>query len=100
MIPPSPLPFPLWGPTLYADLTAGLWRALAAPWLETGGWRLPVAPAPATDAAAHRAPGTAVDSNAGMGEARAAGAPPAPAAPGGGQVIEVPAARWRRHGRS
>jgi hypothetical protein len=97
MIPPCPLPFPLWGPTLYADLTAGLWRALAAPWLETGGWRLPVAPAPA---AAQRAPGTAVDSTAGMGEARAAGAPPAPAAPGGGQVIEVPAARWRRHGRS
>jgi hypothetical protein len=40
MIPPSPMQFTLWGSALYTELATGLWRALAAPWLEPGwpGW--------------------------------------------------------------
>lgn len=33
MIPPTPLPFAVFGPALYAELYVGLCRALAAPWL-------------------------------------------------------------------
>jgi hypothetical protein len=36
MIPPCPLQFALWGSALYTELAAGLWRALASPWLEPG----------------------------------------------------------------
>jgi hypothetical protein len=36
MIPPCPLQFALWGSALYTELAAGLWRALATPWLEPG----------------------------------------------------------------
>ena len=94
MIPPSPLPFPLWGSIVCVELTAGLWRALAAPWL-TPGWPAPPGAAPRPPADRHAGAAAAAD-----GAARPAGAgsaaPRYHAGPGGGgQVIRVPPARWR-----
>jgi hypothetical protein len=95
MLPPSPLPFPLWGATFYAELTAGLWRALAAPWLAPG-WPAQPGVAPRPQAGADAAGAGAVDGAACRESLRRA-APRGEAAPGGGgQVIRVPHARWRQ----
>jgi hypothetical protein len=103
MMPPTPLPFPLWGPTLYAELSAGLWRALAAPWLAPA---LPSRPAvPARPPAAPGdtgsvTPGGTLAREIGRSETPAGAPPQHPAAaPARGQVILVPRARWQRRGR-
>ena len=89
MLPPSPLTFPWWGVAVWAGLTAGLWQALAAPWLA------PVWPRTGGRAAGARGAGAAADAAPGPAPAGTA-APPGVVAPGGGgQVIRVPQARWR-----
>ena len=94
MLPPSPLIFPLWGATVYAELTAGLWRALAAPWLAPcwPAYRGVARPPRAGAGGAAAAPAEVSARRAGERPA----APPCRAAPDGrGQVIRVPHARWR-----
>jgi hypothetical protein len=90
MLPPSPLTFPLWGAAVWAGLAAGLWRALATPWLAPGWPALSCAAPP---------PGAGVAAPAGAipdPESHAPAAPPGSLDPdSGGQVIRVPHARWR-----
>jgi len=88
MIPPSPMQLTLFGSVLYGELYLGLCRALAAPWLDPG-WLVrasqqPRAPSPSPPAAAIRQNG-----------AGGCAAAPRSSESGGGQVIEVPPARWR-----
>jgi hypothetical protein len=92
MLPPSPLTFPLWGAAIYVGLAAGLWRALAAPWLAPG-WpaEARAAPPPQPDGGAALAP-----AHAAGGASEGGPAPPGrTGAGGGGKVIRVPHARWR-----
>ena len=99
MIPPSPLQFTLWGSALYTELATGLWRALAAPWLQPG-WPasacVPDRPrAPDPDPAARPAPAAAAAGArtfARHGEAQMSD-PPLEAADR--RVIEVPRDRWQ-----
>ena len=101
MIPPSPLQFTLWGSALYTELATGLWRALAAPWLQPG-WPgsagvpdRPRAPDPDPDPAARPAPAAAAAgarTSAGHGKAHVSD-PPREA--GDRRVIEVPRGRWQ-----
>lgn len=95
MIPPSPLPFPLWGPSLYAEFTAGLWRALAAPWLAPG--RPPYPTAPGRPSIGPGDSGTAPLGKTLARQTDASAAPAAAAPAPRGQLIEVPRARWQRH---
>jgi hypothetical protein len=97
MIPPSPLQFTLLGSALYSELAAGLWRALAAPWLEPGwpGW--------ACGASRHWAQERRPTSAAGperpqpvQAKSDRGGKPRSPAAPPEPRVIEVPRAQWQR----
>jgi hypothetical protein len=102
MIPPSALQFTLWGSALYAELTAGLWRALAAPWLPPG-WPAPPLGAPDRrrppfeHAAARSAPAArSLDSKRGPARGERGeelGSSPDARA---GSVIEVPRGRWQR----
>jgi hypothetical protein len=87
--------FPFWASTFHAELAAGLWRALAAPWLAPGR--------PAHTGAAPRPEaserGTAVGpaDSTDRRQIEAVAAPRCQVAPGaGGQVIRVPHARWRQ----
>jgi hypothetical protein len=82
MLPPFPIQPPILGPTLYGELCLALCRALVAPWL---GASLP--PRSRHEAgAAEIAQASPVP--------RAETSEPAPRPPG--QVIHVPAARWRQ----
>lgn len=94
MIPPSPLQFTLWGSALYTELATGLWRALAAPWLQAG-W-----PGPACAPDRQRAP----DAGPPARPVAAAQAFARPNRDGGlhppveaaeRRVIEVPRGRWQ-----
>jgi hypothetical protein len=93
MLPPAP--FPLWGSTLYADLTAALWRALAAPWLAPG-WQDHAGrganPQPREGCAAAARPALPQVEPAPPGP----GVAPTPEPVNGGQVIRVPHGRWRQ----
>jgi hypothetical protein len=94
MIPPSPIQLTLWGSALYTELATGLWRALAAPWLEPG-W---LAPARAPDRQRSDFPGAPRPAPA-AGAAAGCEHSDGPGAPAGtceGQVIEVPRGRWQR----
>lgn len=91
MLPPSPMTFPLWGAAVWVGLTAGLWRALAAPWLAPG-WPAQAGAAPPPETGA----GAAAPADAACQEGDGHPALPGPARfDGGGQVIRVPQARWR-----
>jgi hypothetical protein len=97
MIPSSPLQFSLWGSALYSELAAGLWRALAAPWLEPGWPGCTRAPD------RHRAPGPRAAPTVSPEGCRSASAKPdraaeprSPAEPSECRVIEVPRAQWQR----
>jgi hypothetical protein len=92
MLPPSPLTFPLWGAAVWAGLTVGLCRALAAPWLAPG-WHARAGAAPSPRAGAYAAaPAEAMPDP----ESHGLAAPPRSVVPdAGGQVIRVPHARWR-----
>ncbi len=108
MIPPSPLQFALWGSALYTELATGLFRALAAPWLQPG-W-----PGPACARHRQRAPDPGPAPRPAPVACAAAGArafaepsgvvaPRSPAEPALHQVIEVPRGRWqhrRGHGQT
>jgi len=87
MIPPYSMQFTLWGSALWAEFAAGLWRALATPWLEP----LP----PARDQSQGGATGAAPRSAARGRSASAAvvGEPTSPER-ATGRVIAVPLARW------
>jgi hypothetical protein len=88
MIPSTPMQLTLFGSALYGDLYVGLCRALAAPWLDPG-WLVRVSQQP-------RAPGPAVAAIR-QDHAQAHSTAARPSESGGGQVIEVPAARWQGH---
>jgi hypothetical protein len=100
MIPPSPLQFSLWGSALYTELATGLWRALAAPWLQPGwpasaGARGRRAPDPRP--AAHPTATIAAADGGGRAAAPDGGSEPAPTPePSERRVIEVPRGRWQR----
>jgi hypothetical protein len=93
MIPPSPILFTVFGSTLYGELWLGLCQALAAPWLE------PCWLARAAERAGDR-PGephpAAPEVTVRQDRAQPRPAAPQRPEPEAGQVIEVPAARWRR----
>ncbi len=100
MIPPSPIQFTLWGSALYTELAAGLWRALAAPWLQPG-WPGPACasdrrraqdPDPAAGPAAAASPAAAEQTIALPND----GDEPSLAAESSDRrVIEVPRGRWQ-----
>jgi len=92
MIPSSPMQLALLGSTLYGELYLGLCRALAAPWLDPRWLARPAERAGAEPGEPHPAVPQAAVRHA---HARARPAGPRRAEPGLGQVIEVPAARWR-----
>ena len=96
MIPPSPMLFTVFGSTLYGELWLGLCQALAAPWLD------PCWLARAAERAGER-PGEPNLAFPAVPQSRTQPCPPGPgrAEPDAGQVIEVPAVRWRaRRARS
>ncbi len=104
MILPSPLQFTLWGSALYTELATGLWRALAAPWLQPG-WpgsacapdRQPApGPGPAARPARPAAPAAGAATFAGRSRVDDPGAPEDSCER---RVIEVPHDRWQ-HRRS
>ena len=94
MIPPSPMQLAVFGSTLYGELWLGLCRALAAPWLD-----------PRWLARAGERQGepnlTSPEATVRQDSAQPRPAGARRAEPGAGQVIEVPAVRWRaRRARS
>ena len=94
MFPPYPMQFTLWGPAVWAELTAGLWRALATPWLE------PLRPAPDGSPAGATVAAPRSAACARIARAAVVGEPVSPE-PAMGRFIEVPPARWRdRRARS
>jgi hypothetical protein len=92
MIPPSPMQFTMFGSALYGELYLGLCRALAAPWLDPG-WLVRAAERVGDQSGKPSLPAPAVAVRQDRAEPRLA--VPRRSAPGAGQVIEVPAARWR-----
>jgi hypothetical protein len=92
MIPPSPIQLTMFGSALYGELYFGLCRALAAPWLDPS-WLARAAERVGDQSGKPTLPAPAVTVRQDRAEPRSA--VPQRSAPGAGQVIEVPAARWR-----
>ena len=96
MIPPAPIQFALWGSALYTELATGLWRALAAPWLEPG-WPGSTWPPERQRAQQPRpaAPARPAEGEPVLAQSDRIGKTRSAAQAQEHRVIEVPPARWQ-----